>query len=203
MIERRIMLTLHADAKLILQDVYDLRNLKEWWMFLKDIEMENEDTYIAKFRVFMSFKFHMRRKIGLNKVVHEGVMKFPKAYFRFTVEVFPRRNGDVDISVKGEYSGPLERLAGTPMEVFLRKFAENLEDKYKGRSEGLNMRQILEYQIEASKDYDGEIMITVDECKVTLRKGKIVSAECGNIVGDEAIKKILSEEKPKIKIEYT
>ena len=203
MIERQIMLTIHTDAKLILQDVYDLRNLKEWWMFLKDIEMENEDTYIAKFRVFMSFKFHMRRKIGLNKVVHEGVMKFPKAYFRFTVEVFPKRNGDVDISVKGEYLGPLERLAGTPMEVFLRKFAENLEDKYKGRSEGLNMRQILEYQIEASKDYDGEIMITVDECKVTLRKGKIVSAECGNIVGDEAIKKILSEEKPKIKIENT
>ncbi|PVU75352.1 hypothetical protein DDW11_03165 [Sulfolobus sp. SCGC AB-777_G06] len=172
-------------------------------MFLKDIEMENEDTYIAKFRVFMPFKFHMKRKIGLNKVVHEGVMKFPKAHFRFTVEVFPKRNGDVDISVKGEYLGPLERLAGTQMEVFLRNFVKNLEDKYKGRSEGLNMRQILEYQIETSKDYDGEIMITVNECKVTLRKGKIVSAECGNIVGDEAIKKILSEEKPKIKIEYT
>jgi hypothetical protein len=62
MIERRIMLTLHADAKLILQDIYDLRSLKEWWMFLKDIEMENEDTYIAKFRVFMPFKFHMRRR---------------------------------------------------------------------------------------------------------------------------------------------
>ncbi|BCU70151.1 hypothetical protein [Stygiolobus caldivivus] len=203
MIEKRVMLTLKADQRQLLRDVYDLKNIRNWWMFLKDIEMISEDSYIAKFRVFMSFKFSMKRTIGINRVVHEGVMKFPKASFKFTVEAYPKKSGEVDLLIKGEYSGPLERLAGTTMEVFLRNFAKNLEEKYKGRSEELKVRQILQYQLEASKDYNGEIIITINDCRIVVKGGRIIEAQCEGAKGDEAIKKVLNDEKPKIKIEYT
>lgn len=39
-------------------------------------------------------------------------MSFPRAYFRFVVETIPyKKDKKVDVIIRGQYKGPLERLA--------------------------------------------------------------------------------------------
>lgn len=60
----------------------------------------------------MTFKFHMKRTLGSHEVIHEGTMSFPRAYFRFVVETIPyKKDKKVDVIIRGQYNGPLERLA--------------------------------------------------------------------------------------------
>jgi hypothetical protein len=61
MLEREVKGTIEEDEMKILSDVYDINNLRKWWMFLRKIEKIDEENYRAEFKVFMTFKFHMKR----------------------------------------------------------------------------------------------------------------------------------------------
>jgi hypothetical protein len=102
-------------------------NLPKFWKYLKGIEVINETEYIARFKVFMNFKFKMRVLISANSITHEGVMDRPKAFFRFTINFLKQRKG-VKLAVTGEYKGPLEFLAGSPMQSFLEYFMNSLRE---------------------------------------------------------------------------
>ncbi len=189
-----------ADPKEVLDRVFDVNNLVRWWMFLKRIEQVDEIHYYAEFRVFMKFKFLMTRERYLNSVKHWGEMKWPKALFSFVVEVYPSK-GKVDVVIRGEYSGPLERLAKAPMKVFLSHFAEKLT----GSSQVYvfqDLSSLINEGIEQSREYKGEVRIKVDECELTFKKGKMEFVVCGELKGNEALDYLVKKGTYKVSISY-
>ncbi|BDC17298.1 hypothetical protein [Acidianus sp. HS-5] len=205
MLEREVKGTIEEDEMKILSDVYDVNNLKEWWMFLRKIEVIDEENYRAEFRVFMTFKFHMKRTLGSHEVTHEGVMRFPRAYFRFIVETIPYKNvKKVDIVIRGQYSGPLERLARLPMDIFLKNFLQRLAERYKGKEveEKQSVLSLINEQLEASREYKGEIILHLDECTIIFKQGKMKEISCNGLKGDDALKELVKKENAKIKVEY-
>jgi hypothetical protein len=190
-----------VDSKELLDKVFDVNNLVKWWMFLKKIEQVDELHYYAEFRVFMKFKFLMTRERYLNGVRHWGEMKWPKATFSFTVEVYPSK-GKVDVVIRGDYAGPLERLARTPMKVFLNHFAEKLA----GSSQVYvfqDLPSLINEGIEQSKEYKGEVRIKVDECEIVFEKGKMKSVTCGNLEGNDAMNYLVKKGTYKVSISYS
>ncbi len=205
MLEREVKGTIEEDEEKILYDVYNVDNLKDWWMFLRKIEKIDEENYRAEFKVFMTFKFHMKRALGSHEVVHEGVMKFPKAYFRFILETIPyKTTKKVDIIIRGQYTGPLERLARLPMDLFLKNFLQRLSEKYKVKEteEKQSVISLINEQLEASREYKGEIILHLDECTIIFKQGKMKEVSCNNMKGDEAFKELIKKDNAKVKVEY-
>mgnify|MGYP001772859472 CR=1 FL=1 len=205
MLEREVKGTIEEDEMKILSDVYDVNNLKEWWMFLRKIEVIDEENYKAEFKVFMTFKFHMKRTLGSHEVIHEGVMRFPRAYFRFIVETIPYKNAKkVDVIIRGQYSGPLERLARLPMDIFLKNFLQRLAERYKVKEveEKQDILSLINEQLEASREYKGEIILHLDECTIIFKHGKMEEVSCNGIRGDDALKELVKKENAKVKVEY-
>ncbi|MCY0883046.1 hypothetical protein D1867_11770 [Acidianus infernus] len=205
MLEREVKGTIEEDEMKILSDVYDINNLREWWMFLRKIEKIDEENYRAEFRVFMTFKFHMKRTLGSHEVIHEGTMRFPRAYFRFIVETIPyKKDKKVDVIIRGQYKGPLERLARLPMDIFLKNFFQKLAERYKTKTEEekQNILSLINEQLEASREYNGRILLHIDECTIVFEGGKIGEVSCNGLKGEDALKELTKKENAKIKVEY-
>lgn len=127
MISKTVEFILNADEQYLKTLLATPTNLPKFWKYLKGIEVINEREYIVRFKVFMNFKFKMRVLISANSIIHEGVMDRPKAFFRFTINFLKQRKG-VKLAVTGEYKGPLEFLAGSPMQSFLEYFMNSLRE---------------------------------------------------------------------------
>jgi hypothetical protein len=206
MLEREVKGTIEEDEMKILSDVYDINNLREWWMFLRKIEKIDEENYRAEFKVFMTFKFHMKRTLGSHEVIHEGTMSFPRAYFRFVVETIPyKKDKKVDVIIRGQYNGPLERLARLPMDIFLKNFFQRLTERYKTKTEEgekQNILSLINEQLEASREYNGRIILHLDECTIVFKGGKVEEVSCNGLKGDDALKVLTKKENAEIKVEY-
>ena len=107
--------------------------LPQHFKFLTSIEVLDEVNYIAEFYVklgFISIRFRFKQFMvrGITTVYHEGVMDFPRAWWRFTLEITNYndaiRTGECQVLLRGEYKGPLERFAHGPM----REFLENVRN---------------------------------------------------------------------------
>jgi len=193
MISKEVKINLkNANSKVILNEIFDIDNLPKLWKYLQKVEKIDSISYIAEFKVFMRFRFLMKREISEYSVVHYGVMKFPKASFTFSVNVIPLRDESLDMIVRGDYQGPLERLAGSPMQSFLNNFVEKFSNKIHFQTFE-NFTTLINEGIEQSKNYDGKIKISVDECEAFFENGKIVEITCGRIKDDDAMKELSSK----------
>jgi hypothetical protein len=179
MISKTVEFILDADEQYLKTLLATPTNLPKFWKYLKGIEVINEREYIARFKVFMNFKFKMRVLISANSIIHEGVMDRPKAFFRFTINFLKQRKG-VKLAVTGEYKGPFEFLAGSPMQSFLEYFMNSLREYLEKGGETrktLTPQELFSY---LSKESEGKRIIAkvkVDDktYEVIFENGKISS----------------------------
>lgn len=174
MIEKEITFSLNASKQNFLMTVSSPLNLSKFWMFLKEIKILNETEYIAKFKVFMNFNFRMRRILLPNGVIHEGVMDFPRAIFRFHINVFQGKK-ELFVTVKGEYQGPLEFLAKTPMKMFLENFRDKIIAYYEKRQQSFTVQELFKKLNDDSKNKTIEAEIEFNSRTYTLvfKDGKL------------------------------
>ena len=101
------------------------------------IEILDETNYIAEFHMKIGgIPFTVRYKQtvikGINAVYHEGVSDRPRAWWRFILEVTNYdeavRTGECEVRLRGEYKGPLERLAHGPMRDFLENVKSTIQE---------------------------------------------------------------------------
>jgi len=178
-ISKTVEFILNADEQYLKTLLATPTNLPKFWKYLKGIEVINEREYIVRFKVFMNFKFKMRVLISANSIIHEGVMDRPKAFFRFTINFLKQRKG-VKLAVTGEYKGPLEFLAGSPMQSFLEYFMNSLREYLEKGGETkktLTPQELFSY---LSKESEGKRIIAkvkVDDktYEVIFENGKISS----------------------------
>ena len=178
MIEKEITFTLDVNKKEFMMLVASPINLPKFWKYLKEIKIINQEEYIAKFKVFMNFNFKMKRTIFPSQVIHEGYMDFPKAMFRFIVEVLETKKGIV-VSVKGQYQGPLEFLAPSPMKSFLENFRDKIEEYYKKKEEVFTSQELFKKLTEDSRGKEIVAVIDFNENLYTLtfNNGKLEKVE--------------------------
>lgn len=178
MIEKEIVFKLNVKKQDFMTLVSSPLNLTQFWMFLKEIRILNENEYIAKFKVFMNFNFKMRRVISPNQIVHEGIMDFPRAMFRFTVNVLEGRK-EIVIAVKGEYQGPLEFLAKSPMKKFLENFRDKVIAYYEKKQEAFTVQELFKKLSDDSKRKSIVAIIELDskEFTLTFKDGKFEKVE--------------------------
>ncbi|BFH72575.1 hypothetical protein SJAV_05190 [Sulfurisphaera javensis] len=178
MIEKEITFTLNVKKQDFMTLIASPLNLPQFWMFLKDIRIINETEYIAKFKVFMNFNFKMKRVILPNQIIHEGIMDFPKAFFRFTVTLLEGRK-ELVVNVKGEYQGPFEFLAKSPMKSFLENFRDKVITYYEKRQQAFTVQELFKKLSEDSKDKI--IMATIEfnskPYDLVFKKGKLERVE--------------------------
>lgn len=151
MIEKEITFTLNTSKRDFMSLISSPLNLPRFWKYLKEIKIINSDEYIAKFKVFMNFNFKMKRQIFPSHIIHEGYMDFPKAMFRFSVDVLETKRGIV-VSVKGQYQGPLEFLAPSPMKSFLENFKDKIIEYYEKKEESFTVQELFKKLSEDSKE---------------------------------------------------
>ena len=184
MIEKEIKFTLEGvNRKDFMTLMADPINLPKFWKYLKDISVINQEEYIAKFRVFMNFNFKMRRIITPSMVIHEGNMDFPKAIFRFIVEVLESKKS-ILVSVKGQYQGPLEFLAPSLMMGFLENFRDKIQEYYKKKEVVFTAQDLFKKLTEDSKGKEIIAVIELNEklYALTLNNGKLEKVEGEDLV---------------------
>uniref|UniRef100_A0A2U9IE36 Uncharacterized protein n=1 Tax=Acidianus brierleyi TaxID=41673 RepID=A0A2U9IE36_9CREN len=63
MISKEVKINLkNANSKVILNEIFDIDNLPKLWKYLQKVEKIDSISYIAEFKVFMRFRFLMKRE---------------------------------------------------------------------------------------------------------------------------------------------
>jgi len=184
MIEKEVKFTLNGvSRKESIMLIADPTNLPRFWKYLREIKVINQEEYIAKFKVFMNFNFRMRKIITPSIVIHEVYMDFPKAMFRFIVEVLEGRKGIV-VSVKGQYQGPLEFLAPSPMKSFIGNFRDKIKEYYEKREKVYTPQELFKKLTEDSK---GKQIVAVIELDGRLYALMFNDGRLKKVEGEEAV----------------
>jgi len=184
MIKKEVEFTLDGvSRKDFIMLIADPTNLPRFWKYLEEIKVIGRDEYIAKFKVFMKFNFKMRKIVSSSMVIHEGYMDFPKAVFRFIVEVSEKEKG-ILVSVRGEYQGPLEFLAPSPMKSFLETFKEKIQEYYKKREKVYTPQELFKKLTEDSK---GKQIVALIELNGKVHELMFNNGRLEKVEGEEAV----------------